>query len=399
MKLPIGLRAKSRSVILLSFAAVAALGLSGLGGAAAAGSAPAPLWPSQVARPATASCPRGATLIAPTSGWTDALGVSHLTYKADPGLVMMVPPRGLTASRVTPAMMADVGLRAHQPATSSSQRHLVQQVLKLAENRTAPEFCRSRAVDSPPTGQAINDHYYLTNWAGYAKSEQENGSGINGVQGSWTVPRSMTTSQPSAESTWVGIGGSNLFEGSDVDGLIQAGTEMQTDEGYRDFWEYIGSSGCVNVFCGKYSSVDAVAPGDSVFAEVTWESTTSACFYFTDNSRNTSFSGCHPVNVPYDHTSAEWISEWTGGGFKYYDSPGTVSWTNQWLNNGFNASDSWHSPFSGSFAAIIMYQITTAGGISCSNDAVISYPIDAATGSNGGSSKTVTCSINGVDSP
>ena len=76
-------------VVVLSFAAVAALSVPGLGlgSAATATVAPASSWPSQVARPGPASCPRGETLIAPTSGWTDALGVAHLAYKAAPGLV------------------------------------------------------------------------------------------------------------------------------------------------------------------------------------------------------------------------------------------------------------------------------------------------------------------------
>jgi hypothetical protein len=69
-----------------------------------AASAPAGSWPSQLARPAKATCPRGQTLIAPTSGRTDALGVVHVTYKSDPGLVAVVPPRGLTAGKVTPAV-------------------------------------------------------------------------------------------------------------------------------------------------------------------------------------------------------------------------------------------------------------------------------------------------------
>jgi hypothetical protein len=393
----IGSIVRSRGIILLSLVAVA-WGLPGLVNTA---SADVLSWPSQVARPGPGSCPQGEKLIAPTSGRTDTLGVAHLTYQADPGLEMMIPPKGLTASEVTPALMADVGLYVHQAASPAAAQHLKQQVLYLAKNRTAPEFCLSRATNSsgsrPPN--AINDHNELTNWAGYAKGESEEGSGINGVEGDWFVPQSMTKGTTSAESTWVGVGGSNIFEGSNVNGLIQAGTEMQTGSGYRYFWEYIGSSGCVNTFCGLYSSKDAIGPGDLISAEVTWKDTTDACFSLNDIERGIGFSGCHPVNIPYDHTSAEWINE-RPGGFNYYDSPGTVTWTSQNLTDGLNGSGTWHSPFSGSFDAIVMSSTINNGPFVCDGSLPItSYPTGASNDGSGGYSKTLTCTINGVDSP
>jgi hypothetical protein len=395
-------------VVLLGGAALVAACLAGVGSATAAVSAPAASWPAGVTRPAAASSPRGQTLIAPTSGWTDARGVAHLTYRADPGLVANVPPRGLSPGRVTSALAVDLGLRAGRPGSSpAAQRRLVQLVRLLARNRTAPEFCRSRARPDEAAGirsrprkkDPVNDHFYTTNWGGYVKSEAGNGSGINAVNGAWSVPRSLTKSAPSVESTWTGIGGAG-FEGSKVWGLIQAGTEMQTDWGFRTFWEYIGSSGCVKKFCGKYSSVDAVRPGDSVEVEVTWNTTRTACFYFLDRSRSSaSFSLCHAVNIPYDHTSAEWITEFPAG-FKYYDSPGTVSWSDEIINNGFAGSGSWHSPFSGSFWAYILAPYGGKPPIDCGDGLVASFPVKGKTASNGdGSSQNLTCQINGFDYP
>jgi hypothetical protein len=243
----------------------------------------------------------------------------------------------------------------------------------------------------------------MTSWAGYAKGEPEEGSGINGVVGAWTVPQSLTKSAPSGESTWVGLGGSTVFEGSSTWGLIQAGSAMQTNYGYRYFWEYIGSSGCTDTtaFCGQYSSVNYIRPGDAMWAEVTWASTTKACFSLDDITRGEAISGCHQVNIPYDHTSAEWINEWPPDiNPGYYDSPGTVVWSSQQLNDGFNGSGAWHSPFSGNYDAMIMNEYSPDGPFTCgAGNGVISYPVNASTDSNGGFSETLTCSIYGVDSP
>ncbi len=382
-----GLRARSGGFILLVAGAVVALSAPALGSAVAARPLPTTSWPAQVARPAAASCPRGETLIAPTSGRTDALGVAHLTYKLVPGLVANIPPRGLTARHITPAVMADLGMDVHQPATSG-ERQLVQSVLNLAKDRTAPEFCRATLP---------NTHVYTGNWAGYAVTESEYGSGINGTTGSWAVPRSMTKSEPSAESTWVGIGG-GLGEKSKTNGLIQTGTSMQYDEGYRTFWEYIGSSGCTG-FCGKYSSVNAVSPGVSIVADVWWDTRTTATFLLeTSNNKGEWDVTNRSVNIPYDHTSAEWIDEnHLADGF-YYDSPGTVHFSGQGLTSAFGGQGSLTSPFKGSFEAVIM-KLAKTTGTNCSNKDVLSYPADAENTSGGGSSEIVTCTRKGIDSP
>ncbi len=71
----------------------------------------------RVARPVSTPCPANRTPVAPTSGWTDSLGVMYLSYPHAPGMVATVPPRGLTADRVTPAMLADLHLPG-SPATA-----------------------------------------------------------------------------------------------------------------------------------------------------------------------------------------------------------------------------------------------------------------------------------------
>jgi Peptidase A4 family len=409
-------------VSLLSAAVIVALGLPGAGSAGAAASAPAGSWPSQLARPAKAACPHGQTLIAPTSGRTDALGVAHVTYKSDPGLVAAVPPRGLTAGKVTPALLADVGISTRNAPGSPARRRLVQEVLRLAQHQAAPEFCRTPAslttaadqpLRSPAGGPPLkNAHRDGGNWGGYAVTEAEFGGPIEGVYGSWTVPRSLTSSAPSAESTWAGVGGGIGENGTCYDpntnpsgvacGLIQAGSSMQTNEGYRSWYEAIGTSGCTAYthFCGQYSNIDAIQPGDAMTAEVYWENTTSACFFLTDWTRSSgSWFVCTPVSIPYDHTSAEWVNESHLLSGYYYDSPGTVDWSEQLLTGTFDNSGSWNSPFSGSFEALVMDTGSRTTGTACGQPAVLSVPVGATNSAGEGSSQIVTCSVSGIDSP
>ena len=400
-------RLKLVGVILLTAMATAALGVPGVSATAATVQAAAQSWPAQLARPAPASCPRGQTLIAPTGGWTDTLGVSHLTYKADPGLTAVVPPRGLTAGRVTAALAADVGLHASPSASSSAHQLLVRKVLNLAQNQRAPEFCRSkpasgmlettRAAGSP----LLNAVQLNANWAGYATTQTEHGSPINGASGAWTVPHHTAGLSPSAESTWVGIGGGPGGETGGI-GLIQTGTSMSTGKGYQSWYEWVGTSGCVNTFCGKYSSINAISPGDSIQGDVTWNSSTSACFYLYDFSRITgTWSVCQPVNVPYDHTSAEWVNENHIGAVPYYDNPHTVTWTGMTIDSTVAGQGTWVNPFSTPYTALIMGPGYTppAGTVSCANPNFLSYPVGAATNSDGATSKILTCYRPGYDSP
>jgi hypothetical protein len=380
--------------------------LTGVAGAAATGTAVS--WPSGVPRPAAVSCPRGQTLIAPTSGWRDALGVEHFRYRAAPGLVSTLAPRGLTASRVSAAMISDVGLPSHGVARQLA----VRQVLNLARNRVPEEFCESRGLADkfiPSKGprrptRVIRFTHTYGSWGGYEVTEAENGKvGINGADGSFTVGQSMTADSPSIESTWVGVGGGGGETGSSW-GLIQDGVSMETNDGYRSWFMFAGSSVCTSKYCDpQYSTVDAVHPGDSVTAETWWDSSTEACFYLTNWTTGTgNISTCKASPVPYDHTSAEWVNEYPSGAKNgsFYDNPGTIKFTDQAMTTSLGGGGSWYSPFSGSFQADIMTTGKgTPTGTSCSDAFVLSYPDDAATTSSGGSSQIITCQVLNTDYP
>ena len=404
---PVSSGARRRLVLLAALAAFA-LSLLPMSGSAAAVQAATQSWPEHLARPVPASCPAGETLIAPTSGWTDGLGVSHVTYKAAPGFVSTIPPEGLTADKVTTALIADVGMSAPAAGSSTYQRR-VRQMLALARDQRAPQFCRSApdpgtamldvkgTPDSPVLGAVASG-----NWSGYAKTQAQRGTPITDVYGAWTVPRHTQGGTPSVEGTWVGIGDA---PGEANPGLIQTGTAMETNEGYRSFIEFVGGSACTNSFCGHWSAINAVSPGDSVTGEVQWIGTTSACFYFEDLSRSSgAWNTCGPVvtsyGIPHDTSAAEWINEWptphvpSSGGF-YYDNPHTVYWSAMLAGQYGSALT---SPFSGTWTA---YVLLKPGGDkskpdTCASGQWISIPIDAATNSSGiGTSQTITCYISG----
>lgn len=390
-------------VVVLSLAAVAALSVPGMGNAATAAVTPASSWPSQVARPGPASCPRGETLIAPTSGWTDALGVSHLAYKAAPGLMANIPPRGLAAREVTSAVLSDLGARAVRSASPASEERLASLFVSLARDRTAPEFCHGQpagvSASQRPAAAVPDAHTDGPQgiWAGYAVTESEFGGAINGVEGSWSIPAN-SGSAPDAESTWTGIGGGIGGE-KDGTGLIQVGTEMAFTgvppqdgglSGYYTFFQYAGSNTCTQV-CGPFSAADLVTPGEDVTADVWWDSSTTATFLLKTSSGPGGWDMTdYAVPVIYDHTSAEWVNE-IHRSFTY-DKPGTVQFTGQKLTGSFGGAGSFVSPFEGSYEAVIMVTSTSVKATDCSSgNGVISYPAYPGNSSGGGSSDVITC--------
>jgi hypothetical protein len=315
------------------------------------------------------------------------------------------------------------------PRGRSARQRAAGQAVRLAEDRTAPQFCfapaGAGAAGGPQAGasEPVNGHVDGYQWGGYAVTEAEYGSEINGVTGSWTVPSHSSAPEPSGESTWVGIGGGAGGEKSGW-GLIQAGTSMFYNRGYQSWWEFLGSSGCVYPpnFCGQYSSVNAIYAGDQVIATVWWDTTTTATFLLMTNSGG-GINGSGPNwditdfptgGIPYDHTSAEWVNEnpWNEttpyGGIQNqqydYDDPGTVHFSGQGLTSSFAGQGSFTSPFAGKYQAEIMGApgAPAPTGTSCAPDFidnyVLSYPADPVNTSGGGSSEIVTCNDPPYDS-
>jgi hypothetical protein len=411
-----------------------------LAGAAAAfaahGSAEAAIqggvWPAGVIHPAAASCPTGETLVEPTSGWTDDLGVSRLTYKSAPGMVTILAPRGLKASTVTPALLADLGVSTRSRSGVAVRQAVVRQALSESARPVAPAFCESRpqfdlasfhhktdGISGPgrKNGQVFG-HVYGA-WGGTGITEAESGVGISAVSGNFTVGKDQTTLGPGAEATWLGIGGGLAHEGPPY-GLIQDGVSMQSGEGYQSWFQTVNYNSSGNYTCcnAQYTTTPGnVSPGDSIAAEVWWSSTTEACFYLYDAQHNaadipitciSTASGEHHATT-YDHTSAEWVNEEIIGSpvekdpqskdmYYYYDNPGTIKWTGQEFSSAFGNDGSWQSPFPGAESIIMAPNGST--GTSCGSDnGVLSYPDDFGTNADGGYSSIQTCVVPETDSP
>lgn len=339
---------------LLALGAMAVLAVSALKTIPAQAS----VWQAWVPKPVAGSCPSGARLISPTSASTDSLGVVHFHYSSFPDFSSASPPKNFRVTSESSGLKAD--LIRSGITTKQAQR--------LAAVPVAPQFCvsshlyagfnkgsdSSRAIKGK-TGKAggakgkigVADHNDA-NWAGYSV---DGGTGFNGVAGSWSVETSRTPSnalQPSADDTWIGVGG----DSADCDdhttcSLIQEGTEMRSGAGYQSWFEFLCSenntacpgwhsvpiqysSGYGVSFTATGSGADVVRPGDVMSGTVYWIGTTKACFTLDDNSRSTgSLSGCVTNEVPYDSKSIEWIDEDAWSGSDFMADFGQTNWTGE----------------------------------------------------------------------
>ncbi len=322
--------------------------MAGMGGvgSAAASTAPHLSWPSWVAHPASLSCQRGATLVAPTRAWTDALGVAHFTYRAAPGMESSLLPKGLTASQATPAMLADIGM-PRSAAGTRFYRHNVSLALAQARHPRAVAFCRSMTTPDrfvparrPAHPPSVNFAHIYGNWGGYAVTEAENGgAGINSVEGTWTQGQDKSPNfASSTEATWVGLGGGAAQESTW--GLIQTGTSMRTNNGYQTWFEYIDNT-CQSGPCAPhYTTTGKAGPGDVITAEAWWASSTSACFFLEDSVHASADipTICLNPGITYDHTSAEWVNE---------DPPASPTMTIRARSSGRSSTSPMRSPSTG----------------------------------------------------
>jgi hypothetical protein len=399
-----------RTAAVLTVLTVAVSASALCAGTATAAAAHATAWPSGVARPAAVKCAQGRTLVAPTSGWTDALGVSHFSYRSHPGLTAVAAPRGLTASQVTPALLNDLGLPKGTIKAGPGLRgdgRSVQKALALAKNQTAPAFCMSRLTprqagarlwhSSSGRRPAPTADHYNGQWGGYSALESGFGSPINSAAGDWHVGAGGITPPglvPSGESTWVGVGGGIAGEGPAI-GLIQLGTSLVTGQGYQDWWEYIGTGGGVSM-----QFENQVRPNDAVAASVDWTTPgLGACFDFTDfTTSKASFSVCQTGNlgIPYDHTSAEWVNEWISPYYEgyptsFFQDPGPVYFTDQKMTASFNNAGPWHSPFSypGKAAVLAVPGTSQSAAVNCNDPNMVEIPING--GGVPGSSEILDC--------
>ena len=147
-------------------------------------------------------------------------------------------------------------------------------------------------------GAALPKHNATTsslNWSGYATAP---GSGITGVNSTFTVP-SVGAVPPGFAANWAGIGG---YSSSD---LIQAGTSEDELQGYYAWYEILPASETLISNCSGDSAC-TVNPGDVVSVDIHKVGTNLWSVSLSDAGHWT-----WQQNISYASTesSAEWIFE------------------------------------------------------------------------------------------
>ena len=165
-------------------------------------------------------------------------------------------------------------------------------------------------ISPPDSGAGSNSSY---NWAGYVAS----GAGYTSVSGNWTVPQIPSTTNFTADASWIGIGGVNNTD------LIQTGTQAITS----------GSSATYQAWYEMLPAVSqpisiTVNPGDSISASIAESGTNQWTISLRDNTNGQNFQ----TVVSYDSSgsNAEWIEEMPSQGnnaFIPLDNFGTIQFS------------------------------------------------------------------------
>ncbi len=191
---------------------------------------------------------------------------------------------------------------------------------------TEPQVPNSTNTSTPPSSptstaphsSAAEPSYTYTssNWSGYMAV----GSDINGVSGSWVVPRATGSGLLSADAAWVGVGGVT------TDDLIQAGTDdsisSNGSERVEAFYEMLPESAIA--IPGMI-----VEPGDAVSANLKEVQANQWDISMNDVTEGESFSTT--LTYASSGSSAEWIEEdpsFSNSRQIPFDSFGAVTFSN-----------------------------------------------------------------------
>jgi hypothetical protein len=186
---------------------------------------------------------------------------------------------GAMALAISPLSAQQFSIPPGAPLANSAAEAL--KAFKSAPMRRAPG----------PLVKGSADSY---NWGGYAVT----GTAFTSAKGNWTVPTVDCAKSPNAwVSFWVGIDG---YASSTVE---QAGTLTwcnRTTAEYYSWYEFYPAS-------TTYISTVPVAPGDKMFAEITYNGSDFKT-EIKDETTGKSFSISQAV-ASAERTSAEWIVE------------------------------------------------------------------------------------------
>lgn len=359
-------------------------------------------WDARVGHPTAPACGAGQVAVMPTSAVGDAFGIVHVTYSQFPDLTTaVISPDALTAAP-TPGLLDDVKTSGLRPADLvHSSTPAVAQALCMSGRSLDPNWtpvagpAQHSATDAQASaattqdGPGPNTHYSTTNWAG----AQVSGT-FTGVYGQWTVQQSIVgPPAPNQDTTWIGVGGGH---GDAIGSIIQAGTDISSGGGYRNWFEIFGAGAACNgnnapsySSCGgvTFVSPNYLRPGDAIWSQVYWTSQTRACFVLDDTSRASGgLSGCvSNVGVKYDTNTIEWIDEghyWNQQGIATGDHLadfGQTHWTQADSYNPSTGAYQYYSDYP--YASNVMNDPGTAG-TSCGVAGTMAYPAGAGNGNS-----------------
>ena len=358
-------------------------------------------WPDWVARPVAPQCAVGEQPLVPRFSRVDSYGVAHFSYVGAPGLETAAPPRGFRSAVASRDTLNDLRMSGIQGRALNEPPNVRAFCMSSSRSNTnwspiaGPDEGTGVPADTVPSPHTHQDSY---SWAGFLVDGT-----WDGAQGSWTVEQNHPQVNFNDEATWVGVGGSanDVAAHHTTWGLIQVGTEMKTNAGYRSWFEYV----CATAACTidpQYHNYGGVTfnsglndsylrPGDSIWALTYWASATEACFEVSDQTRASgTFSGCiNNIGVPYDRTSMEFIDESAYHDYGVY--PSNFDHTYWTQGNAFNSSNGTYKSFTSyGYYSSIMVDGTGATLPPC-NPGIMAYPENA---SSGGSFDTVFCAPN-----
>lgn len=152
------------------------------------------------------------------------------------------------------------------------------------------------------------------NWAGYVAGDR---TAVDhhyvAIKDSFTVPNisNCNTDDSLKElALWVGLGGADSGNGND---LLQQGLECGEGEvgpgsGWRPFGEFADLP--VFALCGRDQWV--LNPGDSVYQNMSYESSPNEAFFYLEDTTTGKVASCSkskPNNWSFNGATAEWVAE------------------------------------------------------------------------------------------
>lgn len=339
-------------------------------------------WSSAVEMPSPPQCKSGERAISPTSAITGSDGITTVTYKALPGLEVEKASPTFDPKRATAEQNERLNIPA-RPTAGDFANPRIRAVIDNARSRAVPTYC-FRPIDktngpiAPPARKAAQSQKkeltsspgctqcasteMSSNWSGVVLKQSSVAYTMSQVTGAWIVQKSLYNYPHNKDMTWIGIGGA--IGDTNSYGLIQAGTSMETEHGYRSWFEWVGTNAGVSEQFANLGGVlysggsNAVNPNDTIFSIVYWQKGTAAqktdwmmCFTVDDltNSRG-NVNGCQPrqppaspqygMPIPYDHFSMEWIDEQDTAGYPLSDF-----WETSFFDAGSLNSDGSIDPF------------------------------------------------------